>query len=384
MFITEISLKNWRNFPKADVKIGFRSFFVGPNASGKSNFLDAIRFLRDLAQTGGGLQKAVEIRGGISKIRCLSARQDPDVQLEVSLSETPNGPSIWKYEIGIKQEPRGNRLPYIAFERVYKNNALILKRPNDGDKKDQVRLTQTYLEQLSTNAEFREIAKFFDSIQYLHIVPQLVRHSDSYSGPGVPGDPFGLHFLEKLSLTPDRTRKSRLKRIQAALKLAVPQLEELEYVQDKGHSHLEAKYAHWRPHGGKQREDQFSDGTLRLIGLMWALLDGDALLLLEEPELSLHSGIVKAIPALMFRLVGKKRQIIITTHSTDLLSDKGIGAAETIILKPSKEGTTAQVSSDNEQIVALLQSGLSVADVVIPRTRPANLDQLELFSYDSN
>ena len=75
----------------------------------------------------------------------------------------------------------------------------------------------------------------------------------------------------------------------------MPQFKELRYVQDEtnGLPHLEARYSHYRPNAGWQREEQFSDGTLRLLGLLWSLLDGDSLLLLEEPELSLNDAIVR-------------------------------------------------------------------------------------------
>ena len=55
---TRLRLRNWKNFPAADVSIQDRMFLVGPNASGKSNLLDAFRFLRDLASPGGGLREA--------------------------------------------------------------------------------------------------------------------------------------------------------------------------------------------------------------------------------------------------------------------------------------------------------------------------------------
>lgn len=384
MLLTRLILKNWRNFPAVDVPLSHRAFLVGPNAAGKSNFLDALRFLKDVAQDGGGLQKAIEKRGGLSKIRCLAARKDPDIHLEVHLTETLAEQPLWKYAIGIKQEPRGNRLCYLSYERVWKNGVKILDRPNNRDKSDRLRLTQTFLEQINSNSAFREIASYLKSIQYLHLIPQLVRFSDMFSGKGVPGDPFGLHFLEKLALSPEKTRQARLRKIQGALKIAVPQLEELDFVRDeRGMPHLEVRYSHWRPHGGKQREDQFSDGTLRLIGFLWSLLDGNALLLLEEPELSLHPGIVKLLPGLMYRLIGKKRQMMITTHSSDLLSDKGIGAAETIILKPGAEGTEVQTSSDIQEVTELLSSGFSIADAVLPRTQPENIDQLQLFPKNS-
>ena len=91
----------------------------------------------------------------------------------------------------------------------------------------------------------------------------------------------------------------RLKKIEEALHIAVPQLKHLTDTKDEsGIPHLEAIYEHWKE-GSRQREDQFSDGTLRLIGLLWALLDEDSLLLLEEPELSLNIGIINRLPALI-------------------------------------------------------------------------------------
>lgn len=54
MKIRQLALRNWKNFTHADVTIRDRLFLVGPKASGKSNFLDMFRFLRDLASTGGG------------------------------------------------------------------------------------------------------------------------------------------------------------------------------------------------------------------------------------------------------------------------------------------------------------------------------------------
>ena len=77
MQITRINLKNWRNFRTLDVPLRDVSYILGPNASGKSNLLDVFRFLRDVSKpTGGGLQAAILARGGISKLRCLHARND--------------------------------------------------------------------------------------------------------------------------------------------------------------------------------------------------------------------------------------------------------------------------------------------------------------------
>ena len=381
MLVTKVILKNWRNFRSVNVELSPRTFVAGPNASGKSNLLDVFVFLKDIAKPSGGLQNAVTARGGITKLRCLAARQYPDVEIEVHLAD--NG-TKWSYAIGIKQEPRGNRQPFLAYERVTKGRELLLERPDAEDIEDTLRLTQTHLEQINANARFRDLVRFFESVTYLHLVPQLLRHPEAFSGKELPGDPYGRSFLERVARTSDGIRKARLRKIQTALRIAVPQLKELTDIKDEtGTPHLEAVYQHWRPRGAKQREDQFSDGTLRLIGLLWSLLDGESMLLLEEPELSLNSGIIRKLPALMYRVQKQKkrqmRQIMISTHSSDLLSDPGIGGEEVLLLTPEEEGTRVELASSIQEVRDLLEGGLTIADAALPRTIPAGIRQLDLF-----
>jgi ABC-type branched-subunit amino acid transport system ATPase component len=163
--------------------------------------------------------------------------------------------------------------------------------------------------------------------------------------------------------------------------VAVPQLQELNLKRnERGVPHLFGKYKHWRPNAGWQDETQLSDGTLRLLGLLWGFLDGTAPLLLEEPELSLHTAVVRHIPQMLARLSRKSdRQVLVSTHSADLLSDEGIGAEEVLVLEPLKEGTRVEVAKNVSEILDLLEGGLSVADAVIPRTAPRGADQLALF-----
>src|ERR1039458_3118284 len=153
MIISKLILRNWRNFKFAEIPLSQRVFVIGPNASGKSNLLDSIRFLRDIAKPGGGLQSAIRQRLGLSKIRCLAARREPDVEVEVTVSETSDRPS-WRYAIGMTQQVRGYRQPLLRYERVWKDGKPILSRPDQADKSDELRLTQTHLEQIGANAEF--------------------------------------------------------------------------------------------------------------------------------------------------------------------------------------------------------------------------------------
>lgn len=112
--------------------------------------------------------------------------------------------------------------------------------------------------------------------------------------------------------------------------------------------------------GAKQQETQFSDGTLRLIGFMWALLDGKQTILLEEPELYLHTEIIKQLPEFISKHQRRKnriRQVIITTHSFDLLSGEGIGSDEVVLLEPTPEGTRVKRVDHVKEIEKFIKAG---------------------------
>jgi predicted ATPase len=381
MRISRVELKNWMNFKDASVDVAERAFLVGPNACGKSNFLDALRFLRDIAnRRGGGLQKACEDRGGVSKIRCLAARRYPEISIAVELSE--NGERLWRYEVAFTEAKTRNGGARLTREVVSEGQKEILGRPNDEDEKDPPLLSQTYLEQINLNKKFREIAEFFETINYLHLVPQIIRNPDSLSDKSGKLDANGRNFLERIAETPEKTRIRRLKKMEEGLKIAVPQMKELKLERDgRGVPHLAAVYQHWRPKAGKQTEERFSDGTLRLLGLLWALQEDEGPLLLEEPELSLNGAIIQRIPGLIHRTqrARRRRQVFITTHSADLLSDPGIGDNEILMLRPSDEGTKVVSAASREDIRALLAAGLAAGEVILSETAPENVAQLGLF-----
>ena len=223
MIISRLILKNWRNFRIFDVEFSDRVFLAGPNASGKSNVLDSLRFLRDIAKPGGGLQTAVTQRGGLSRIRCLSARKGPDVEIEVHLGDVGGEPE-WRYAVGLTQMVRGRRECKLRYERVWRKGEMILDRPDELDKSDELRLTQTHLEQIGANVAFRPIARFLESIRYLHLVPQLLRHPDSFQGPANRRIRWP-NFLEQVAKAPRKTRPGSGR--SEAIGRAVPYLKNL-------------------------------------------------------------------------------------------------------------------------------------------------------------
>lgn len=374
--ISHLRLTNWKNFTKLDAPLERRAFLIGPNAAGKSNLLDAIRFLHDVVAVGGGFQAAVQRRHGVSRIRSLSARAVTSVSLDVTIGNDLT-PAAWRYRLEFAQD--NQRRPYVASEQVWRDEKLIMGRPDREDKEDPARLAQTHLEQVNVNKLFREVADFLETVRYLHLVPQLIREPER--SVGKQDDPYGGDFLETIATTNARTRDARLRRIRESLRVAVPQLQDLELFRDtKGTPHLRGRYEHWRARGAWQTEEDFSDGTLRLVGLLWALLQGDGPLLLEEPELSLHPDVIAYVPQMFGRVQARSgRQILVSSHSPDLLGDNDIDPGEVLLLSPGPEGTEVRSAATYREIVELLVSGQSLGQAVMPLTRPSQVEQLALF-----
>ena len=390
MIISKIELFNWKNFHRCEVGVQERCFVVGANAAGKSNFIDALRFLRDVAKQGGGLQTAVRVRGGITKIRCLAAREQSNVKLAIELSESDSRELCWHYELNFKHTGGGIRENQVKIvsEKVFsgREQRYVLDRSAETLGEDEETLKYTYLEQPNANNDFRVIQQFLQNVEYLNVVPQMVRESASSSYSGDKEDYYGRNFLKRLALLNDNTRRSYFRKINEFLKLAVPQLEELSFVKDEiGVPHLEARYVHWRTRGSKQQEMQFSDGTLRLIGFLFALIDSNGVLLLEEPEINLHPGIVAQFPEFIAKIQRVKkggRQVFITTHSYDILSNEGIAPEEVLLLTNSPEGTEVEVLSNVEKAKNILAAGFSMADVVMPLTKPWSIESMSHIKLD--
>lgn len=83
-----VVLRNYKSFASCDVGLAPLTFVVGANGSGKSNFLDALRFISDALRTS--LEHAVRERGGIGAICRRSAGYPAEVGIRLDLI-LPNG-----------------------------------------------------------------------------------------------------------------------------------------------------------------------------------------------------------------------------------------------------------------------------------------------------
>jgi predicted ATPase len=304
-------------------------------------------------------------------LRNFSTPDDSDIAVAVAIGSDERR-DRWEYEIRFCENSEGD--PILTSERVRLEGSEILARPNEEDRQDRVRLTQTALEQSSFNKPFREIADFLSTVLYLHVIPQLVREPERSAGK--TADPFGGDFLEQMADLPPDLLRERLDWVTGVLQAAVPEIERLEVERNgRGQAHLRAQD---RSSGRWQTEADLSDGTLRLIGLLWShRVQSSGPLILEEPELSLHPEIVRRLAQLFALMENQEgQQILLSTHSPDLLLDEGIGLDEVFLLLPGQNGTEVHAAGSFEEVVALLEGGVPLPDAVLPKTQPQGLEQL--------
>lgn len=378
MRFRRLELSNWRNFKSVDVELAPRVFLVGPNAIGKSNLLSAFRFLRNIvADVGGGLAAAVHHEGGVKAIRSAHARQS-DITITVHVGNDDG--DEWRYMLRFSEARKGSLAPMIKGECIERLGAAPAEWKSDPHRPS----SQTVIEQ-TLHADFiQPFVDFLRSISYLHVVPQLVRESLPPRADALGPDPFGRDLLARIWKTPERQRKSRLAAIQSELRSVVPQFETLEIELAGEKPHLKVGFKSWRSPLVHQTDRQFSDGTLRLIGLLWSLQEPRGPLLLEEPELSLHTEIVRRLAGAISRAQrrGRGRQVLISTHSETLLSDPGIGPEEVLLVLAGREGSEVLLGASDARIREAMLHGLTAAEAALPRAAP-DPRQLVLFGQDS-
>src|SRR5579859_8295646 len=90
-FISRVRLKNYKSIAECDVRLGPLTILIGPNGTGKSNFLDALAFLRRAVATTP--YEAIDERGGLAEIlrRVPEPAESFSIEVEAAMSLTSAG-----------------------------------------------------------------------------------------------------------------------------------------------------------------------------------------------------------------------------------------------------------------------------------------------------
>jgi predicted ATPase len=331
---------------------------VGQNGAGKSNTIDALVFLADCVQIG--LEGAVNKRSGITAIRFAGSQGRPfDISLHVEVDREGVGA---EYEVVLT----GDRTEEY---RVKREHAVVGgatfsvdngKWSGPSDVRPQIEPTSLALTTLAGDARFAPLAQALRSIAKYSIFPDALRVPRKYD-PSRPMDPHGSNWVSILKDQPEPSWKPDLI---AVLHKLTGDLADVKFEHIAGF--LVLQFKHDRNPSAKRKQwfdaGQESDGTLRVAGMMTALLQKPRpeLVAIEEPELTVHPGAIR----LLYDYIKEGSlggQVVLTTHSPDLLS---LLSADEVRVVERLGDETRVASLDDAQREVVTRGLFSLGDVM--------------------
>ena len=364
--ITKIWARNFRSIADASLNLGQVTVLVGPNASGKSNVLDILRFVKDALRFD--LEAAISIRHGFDAIRRRttdSLSEELEIGLSAAVSSSPNFGDTSNVDYGFTLAPDsgGGYRVNMEYATVYPsdqdhfdpvvfriedgrltspvspahNNDTGSRQWLDDDEDfafDTGELSLRRVARPWTSRRFQDLSEddgtFFTfartveillrriaSMRFYHIFPNTIREPQRLGNPYPLDEDAG--NLASVLRDFDRDPMSTIDRLKRSLGRLVPGVSDLDITSAGGY--LVVRLKHEAVQGGGWIDlSQESDGTIRLLGLLTALHQRRILPLIgiEEPELTVHPG---SLTALADELKERARvsQLIVTTHSPDLI-----------------------------------------------------------------
>jgi predicted ATPase len=328
---------------------------VGANGAGKSNFLDALSFVRDCL--ADSVELAFKSRGGIAAVRRRSNGHPTHIGIRLLVDLPHNQLGDYSFEVAAEQGERFSvaRERCIVQEFMGQTHRFEVRRGRFLSEipgiRAQVGEDRLALFAASATEEFRPLYDFLVGMSFYSIVPSELRKPQ----PPDAGDVLkrdGSNAAAVLKRIEDE-RPDLYERICALLSAAVPgisstghrsvgQFETVEFRQDVGLKHPWTFAAL-----------NVSDGTLRMLGLLLAIYQpGPATVLgIEEPEATVHPAVAEQIVEVL-RDAARQRQVLVTTHSPDLLDLREIADEDLrVVTNPKNVTTIADLAETSRRAV---------------------------------
>lgn len=345
-FLRRVILRNYKSIGFCDVRLQPLTYLVGPNGSGKSNFLDALHLVRDALNSS--LENAMNERGGLAEIRRRSSGHPTHfaIRLEFQLPDGRSG--YYAFEIGAMKD-RGYEVQNEECAVGDAGAGLLRFRINRGELKacseatfPAVTADRLALVAASGLAAFRPVFDALASMGFYNLNPRLMRELQKPQ-EGRLLKPAGENIASVIGHL-ERVAPGQQAVVQEFLQSVVPMVHGVERKQVGPMETLEflQEMAGAR-HPWRFLAQNMSDGTLRALGVLVALFQGNrdyapTLVGIEEPETALHPAASAALRDALVR-ASAQTQVVVTSHSPDLLSDPDL-PDEALLAVVSEGGST--------------------------------------------
>lgn len=334
--ITQIRIKNYKSLQDVEVDLGALNVLVGKNASGKSNFLDALMFLQNIFRQN--LNAAIVGQANTTSVSQLAYNYDQSQAISIAIVINYNN---IEYEYKIEFYPSSDeqgKFPintyeiYIADGVVFfeRQDTLWLKKP------DGIEIAlQSHFSVLPLMSAIPQIEPFFEFISdmfFYEIAPSSVGYIAKTQDKQLRMD--GGNFATAFKHFQETSRFQD--EFQESVKKILPHIKFVEAVERLG---LNAYQIGVKTHNNLQLLLPLeSDGTKQTIGMLFALYQepSPTLTAFEEPENLLHPGAL-AVLCDVIKESSIRNQIILTTHSPDMIARFDVNDLR--IVERTSEGT---------------------------------------------
>ena len=399
MKIVKIKISNYRNFDDLSVRLNDFNLLVGANASGKSNFVQAFQFLRDIVNHG--LEDAISRQGGVEYLRNIKIAESRPLLFQVVM----RGDTTWwllpfdhdnfvtiheiDYEFSLKFGKKGYEyavdrdrmtVTYSSKDVAAKFSVSFFNRDGNlgmestnPDVKPELFDGMPILRE-SPGAEEKTLLiesplvglhvqpalNWLSNIGIYDFDPKLPKRATPISGPSeLAIDGSNLAIVLNKILSDEESKRGFLNLSRDLL----PFLRgvDVEKVADKSiFFKLKEKYA--------EKADLpaflISDGTINMIALIIALyFQEKRLSIIEEPERNIHPHLISKVMT-MFREASKKKQIIATTHNPEMVKQADL--EHILLVKRDGRGFSKITKpADSEQIRIFLENEMGLDDLLV-------------------
>lgn len=361
--ITNLVVRNFRSLRNATLDLCGRNVLIGPNKSGKTTLLDALRFLAQ-AVTGGDVTRPLNERGGMESIawkgsdgtdRALHSRVRPSVALEFQLDgELNQDPDVarFSYYLAIAGDLRAQ--PVIRRETLDVTANDTKRRLIDMIDGDGVARRWDGTELFANPGDPKKPVLAYDIPgweagllkaeitlwTFFDLIPQLAPATSNSAAAVAALDVHGSNLSSWLH-TLQVNHPADFERISKLVREAFPEIESLgTIVTQAGTIFLTSREKFLQ---SPITVFEASAGQLKFIALTSLIYSpfGVPLICLEEPENHLHPRLLSLLVEMAnqrrMELHGQVSQVIVTTHSPHLVD---LLEPEDIVLVSKQDGET--------------------------------------------
>jgi predicted ATPase len=415
MPIKRIHIENFKSFSEIDVELSRFSVVIGSNAAGKSNFISAFRFLRDIARHG--LINAIAMQGGADYIRNTKIGSERDLVVQVIYAPDPARDFLDRtsrdglvleirscessYEFALRFNATGDGFSIVRDRLIIGCEVTSCK--NGQNRKDKNQLIGRGSVQVSSEkGEVRYLVdmppgcpltendviplffrgkrlperallletfygyplphfeKFFDRIAVYDIDPKLPKRGVVITGKRELDENAGNLALVVKTILEDPEKKRKFSNL---LRDVLPFIEDFSVQKFMDVSlilTMRERYA-------KSRDlpaSSLSDGTIAIFAMIIALyFEEKPFIIIEEPVSHIHPFLVARFMRMM-KEASEKKQVMITTHSTEVV--KYAMLDDLLLISRDSEGfSIISRPGDKEEVRTFLANEIGIEELYI-------------------